>query len=76
MIYSLKGTLKYTDPTFVVVECGGVGIHHFLQHVHESGIETFLLFQQGVALFEGTLIANERTGSWTMIISSRKKSRA
>lgn len=30
MIYSLKGTLKYTDPTFVVVECGGVGFKCFV----------------------------------------------
>ena len=25
MIYNVKGTLTYTDPTFAVVDCGGVG---------------------------------------------------
>ena len=25
MIYSINGTLKYIEPTFVVVECGGIG---------------------------------------------------
>ena len=25
MIYNVKGTLSYTDPTFAVVDCGGVG---------------------------------------------------
>lgn len=29
MIYSINGTLKYTEPTFVVVECGGVGFKCF-----------------------------------------------
>lgn len=29
MIYSLDGVLKYVDPTFVVVECGGVGFKCF-----------------------------------------------
>ena len=25
MFYSLKGILIYTEPSFIVVECGGVG---------------------------------------------------
>ncbi len=29
MIYSLKGILTYVEPTFVVVECGGVGMKCF-----------------------------------------------
>ena len=29
MIYSIKGTLTYMEPTFVVVECGGVGFKCF-----------------------------------------------
>ncbi len=29
MIYSLNGTLEYTEPGFVVVECGGVGFKCF-----------------------------------------------
>lgn len=29
MIYSLKGTLTYIEPTFAVVECGGVGFKCF-----------------------------------------------
>ncbi len=29
MIYSLSGTLEYTEPGFVVVECGGVGFKCF-----------------------------------------------
>ena len=30
MIYSLKGTLTYLEPTFAVVECGGVGFKCFV----------------------------------------------
>ena len=30
MIYNVKGTLTYTDPTFAVVECGGVGFKCFV----------------------------------------------
>lgn len=30
MIYNLRGTLTYTDPTFAVVECGGVGFKCFV----------------------------------------------
>ncbi len=30
MIYSLNGKLIYTDPTFAVVECGGVGFKCFV----------------------------------------------
>lgn len=30
MIYSVKGKLIYTDPTFAVVECGGVGFKCFV----------------------------------------------
>lgn len=30
MIYNLHGTLTYTDPTFAVVECGGVGFKCFV----------------------------------------------
>lgn len=30
MIYNLRGTLTYADPTFAVVECGGVGFKCFV----------------------------------------------
>ncbi len=30
MIYNLRGTLTYSDPNFVVVECGGVGFKCFV----------------------------------------------
>ena len=30
MIYNIKGTLTYTDPSFAVVECGGVGFKCFV----------------------------------------------
>jgi Holliday junction DNA helicase RuvA len=30
MIYNIKGTLTYTDPSFAVVECGGVGFKCFI----------------------------------------------
>lgn len=30
MIYSVRGTLTYTEPTFAVVECGGVGFKCFI----------------------------------------------
>ncbi|MBR3149902.1 MAG: Holliday junction branch migration protein RuvA [Eubacterium sp.] len=30
MIYNVKGILTYTDPTFAVVECGGVGFKCFV----------------------------------------------
>ena len=30
MIYNVKGTFTYTDPTFAVVECGGVGFKCFI----------------------------------------------
>lgn len=30
MIYNLRGKLTYTDPTFAVVECGGVGFKCFV----------------------------------------------
>lgn len=30
MIYNVKGTLTYTEPTFAVVECGGVGFKCFV----------------------------------------------
>ena len=30
MIYNVKGTLTYTDPSFAVVECGGVGFKCFI----------------------------------------------
>ena len=30
MIYNVKGTLTYTDPTFAVVDCGGVGFKCYI----------------------------------------------
>ena len=30
MIYNVKGTLTYTDPTFAVIECSGVGFKCFV----------------------------------------------
>ena len=30
MIYNVNGTLTYTEPTFAVVECGGVGFKCFV----------------------------------------------
>lgn len=30
MIYNIRGTLTYTEPTFAVVECGGVGFKCFI----------------------------------------------
>ena len=30
MIYNVRGILKYVDPTFAVVECGGVGFKCFI----------------------------------------------
>lgn len=30
MIHNIRGTLTYTDPTFAVVECGGVGFKCFV----------------------------------------------
>lgn len=32
MIYSLRGTLTYVEPTFAVVECGGIGFKCFVSN--------------------------------------------
>lgn len=40
MIYSIKGTLTYTEPTFVVVECGGVGFKCFASTTTITSLST------------------------------------
>lgn len=47
MIYSLKGTLIHTEPTFAVIECGGVGYKCMttmstLRQLPKTGEETML----------------------------------
>lgn len=47
MIYNVRGTLTYTDPTFAVVECGGVGFKCYvslttLQNLTSIGTEVNL----------------------------------
>ena len=40
MIYSIKGTLTYMEPTFVVVECGGVGFKCFASTTTITSLST------------------------------------
>ena len=40
MIYSLKGTLTYLEPTFAVVECGGVGFKCFVSTTTITSLTT------------------------------------
>lgn len=40
MIYNLKGKLTYVDPTFIVIECGGVGFKCFASTTTITSIST------------------------------------
>lgn len=40
MIYNLKGKLTYVDPTFLVIECGGVGFKCFASTTTITSIST------------------------------------
>jgi Holliday junction DNA helicase RuvA len=53
MIYNVKGILTYTEPTFAVVECGGVGFKCFvsmttLQNLTSIGTEVNLFTYMSV----------------------------
>lgn len=53
MIYSVRGKLIYTDPTFAVVECGGVGFKCFvslntLRELTSIGTEVYLYTHMSV----------------------------
>lgn len=53
MIYSLNGTLTYTDPTTAVVECGGVGYgcrvtYNTLRQLPETGKQVLLFTYMNV----------------------------
>lgn len=53
MIYNVKGVLTYTEPTFAVVECGGVGFKCFvsmntLQQLTSIGTEVNLFTYMSV----------------------------
>ena len=56
MIYSLNGKILHTEPTFVVIECGGVGYQCYatmntlrtLPHIGETAtIYTQMLVREG-----------------------------
>ena len=40
MIYNLNGKLTYVDPTFIVIECGGVGFKCFASTTTITSIST------------------------------------
>ena len=53
MIYSVKGILTYVEPSFVVVECGGVGMKCFaststITQLSSVGTEVTLLTYMSV----------------------------